>query len=45
VRYFPEAAAYMDGADASASGVTIRSVGAMVPNGEAFLAELERELT
>jgi alpha-L-rhamnosidase len=44
VKYFPEAAAYMDGADASASGVTIRSVGAMVPNGEAFLAELEREL-
>ena len=44
VKYFPEAAAYMDGADASTAGVTIRSVGAMVPNGEAFLAELDREL-
>ena len=31
VKYFPEAAAYMDGADGSTSGVTIRSVGAMVP--------------
>jgi alpha-L-rhamnosidase len=43
VRHFPEAAAYMDYADSSAGGVTVRGVGAMVPGGEQFLAELEQQ--
>lgn len=37
----PSAAAYMDTADGSTAGFTIRSVEAMVPNGDAFLAEVE----
>jgi hypothetical protein len=43
IRHLPEAAAYFGQADASSTAVTVRQVGAMVPGGEQFLAELAQQ--
>ncbi|WP_216587969.1 alpha-L-rhamnosidase [Streptomyces brasiliscabiei] len=43
VRYFPEAAAYIDQSDTESGETTIRDAAAMVPGGPEFLCDLEEQ--